>query len=73
MSEAYAHPHNQARGTFIEVGGAMQPAPAPRYSGTATATPRPAPMPGDQSDDILRSIGESGGAISELRKNCTIA
>ncbi len=46
MSEAYEHPHNKARGTFVEVGGAMQPAPAPRYSATGTAKPRPAPMPG---------------------------
>src|SRR5690349_674207 len=68
MSEAYEHPHNQARGTFVEVGGSMQPAPAPRYSATATATPRPAPMPGDQSDDILRAIGMDDGAIAELRK-----
>jgi alpha-methylacyl-CoA racemase len=73
MSEAYAHPHNQARGTFVEVGGAMQPAPAPRYSGTATAMPQPAPMPGDQSDDILRAIGMNDGAIAELRKNGTVA
>ena len=40
MAEAPAHPHNAARGTFIEVGGVVQPAPAPRYSVTATDTPR---------------------------------
>ncbi|WP_426168587.1 CaiB/BaiF CoA transferase family protein [Sandarakinorhabdus sp. DWP1-3-1] len=40
MAEAPTHPHNAARGTFIEVGGVMQPAPAPRYSVTATDTPR---------------------------------
>ena len=73
MSEAYTHPHNQARGTFIEIGGAMQPAPAPRYSGTATATPQPAPMPGDQSDAILRDVGLSDNAIEELRKSGTVA
>jgi len=73
MSEAYTHPHNQARGTFIEIGGAMQPAPAPRYSGTATATPQPAPLPGDQSDAILRAVGLSDNAIEELRKSGTVA
>ena len=73
MSEAYEHPHNQARGTFIDVGGEMQPAPAPRYSATATATPQPAPMPGDQSDGILRAIGMNDVAIAELRKSETIA
>ncbi len=39
LAEAPAHPHNAARGTFIEVGGVMQPAPAPRYSLTACDTP----------------------------------
>ena len=39
MAEAPAHPHNAARGTFIEVGGVMQPAPAPRYSVTTCDTP----------------------------------
>ncbi len=39
MAEAPSHPHNAARGTFIDVDGVMQPAPAPRYSVTQTATP----------------------------------
>ena len=39
MADAPSHPHNAARGTFIEVGGVMQPAPAPRYSVTATGAP----------------------------------
>jgi alpha-methylacyl-CoA racemase len=39
MAEAPTHPHNAARGTFIEVGGVVQPAPAPRYSVTACDTP----------------------------------
>ena len=56
MSEAKAHPHNVARGTFVEVAGDLQPAPAPRYSGTQTRTPKPAPMPGDDTDAILRSL-----------------
>ena len=39
LKEAPQHPHNVARGTFIEEGGMVQPAPAPRFS----ATPAPAP------------------------------
>jgi alpha-methylacyl-CoA racemase len=73
MSEAVAHPHNVARGTFVEVGGAMQPAPAPRYSSTANATPQPAPMPGDQSDEVLRAIGLDDNSIAALRGNGTVA
>ena len=72
MGEAVAHPHNQARGTFVEVGGAMQPAPAPRYSGTATATPIPAPMPGDQTGEVLASLGLSADDIASLREAGTV-
>ncbi len=34
LAEAPKHPHNVARGTFIEVDEVIQPAPAPRFSGT---------------------------------------
>ena len=37
LREAPQHPHNVARGTFVEDGGMIQPAPAPRFS----ATPAP--------------------------------
>lgn len=32
MAEALEHPHNRARGTFIDTGSGPQPAPAPRFS-----------------------------------------
>lgn len=34
LDEAPLHPHNVARGTFIQVDGQLQPAPAPRFSVT---------------------------------------
>ena len=37
LAEAPRHPHNAARGTFVEQDGMIQPAPAPRFS----ATPAP--------------------------------
>jgi alpha-methylacyl-CoA racemase len=40
MAEAHAHPHNQARAAFIDVGGYPQPAPAPRFGMTKLAPPR---------------------------------
>lgn len=40
FDEAVAHPHNVARGTFVEAGGVVQPAPAPRYSGLTLTPPR---------------------------------
>ncbi|MGN3975228.1 CaiB/BaiF CoA transferase family protein [Tsuneonella sp. SYSU-LHT278] len=73
MGEAVEHPHNKARGTFVEVGGAMQPAPAPRYSATATAKPRPAPMPGDQTEEVLASLGLDRDAVARLREAGTVA
>lgn len=34
LAEAPLHPHNVARGTFVEANGVLQPAPAPRFSET---------------------------------------
>lgn len=34
MAEAFAHPHNVERGTYVEVDGVIQPAPAPRFDRT---------------------------------------
>ncbi|MDO8704337.1 MAG: CaiB/BaiF CoA-transferase family protein [Sulfuricaulis sp.] len=38
MDEAPLHPHNVARGTFVQIDGRWQPGPAPRFS----VTPNPA-------------------------------
>lgn len=73
MSEAIAHPHNVARGTFFDGAGGKQPAPAPRYSQTITDTPAPAPMPGDHSDEILETLGVDADERAALRDAGTIA
>ncbi|HEY5046708.1 MAG TPA: CaiB/BaiF CoA-transferase family protein [Rhizomicrobium sp.] len=41
LAEAPHHPHNLARGTFIEVAGITQPGPAPRFSRTPSAVQGP--------------------------------
>ena len=41
LPEAVAHPHNAARGTFVDVAGVMQSGPAPRFSRTVPDTPTP--------------------------------
>jgi alpha-methylacyl-CoA racemase len=33
LGEARSHPHNVARGAFVDYGGVVQPAPAPRFDG----------------------------------------
>ena len=40
FDEAAAHPHLAGRGTFVEAGGVVQPAPAPRFSATPAVPPR---------------------------------
>jgi alpha-methylacyl-CoA racemase len=44
--EAPYHPHNRTRGTYVEIGGIVQPAPAPRFSRTVPDLPMP-PQPTD--------------------------
>ena len=39
MAEAPDHPHNQARGTFSERDGVVQPAPAPRFTRPPPSSP----------------------------------
>ncbi len=66
MDEAPKHPHNQARGTFIEVGGVIQPAPAPRFSRSTPARPAP-PVPGVTDTGVLADWGFSPAAIDALK------
>ncbi len=66
-SEAPGHPHNQARESFVEVGGRVQPAPAPRFSRSIPATPAPAPRVGAHTDELLDALGLSAETVAELR------
>ncbi len=66
MDDAPEHPHNRARGTFIEVGGVTQPAPAPRFSRSIPAQPRP-PVAGVTGDDVLADWGFTPDDINRLR------
>ena len=68
LSEAPAHPHNVARGTFIEVGGVIQPGPAPRYSATATDMPRPPRSEGEDGEAILAELGYSPVEVADMRE-----
>lgn len=66
MDEAPEHPHNRARGTFIEVGGVVQPAPAPRFSRSIPAQPRP-PVVDGAGEDVLADWGFTPAEIDGLR------
>jgi len=61
MSEAHAHPHNQARKAFVDVGAFRHPAPAPRFSVTKAQPPRP---PG--SVPVAEALAAWGVSAAEI-------
>jgi len=67
LLEAPAHPHNQARGTFVEVDGVVQPAPAPRFSRTVPAMPVP---PAPVADDPIGALAGwlEAGELADWRR-----
>lgn len=56
IGEAPTHPHNVARGTYLEIDGVTHPAPAPRFEHNAPSDPIPALPDGAHSLDILKSF-----------------
>ena len=70
--EAHTHPHNVARGTFVEVNGVVQPAPAPRFSRTPSAIGRPPPVAGQDTDEGLAAWGVDAERITSLRASGAI-
>jgi alpha-methylacyl-CoA racemase len=65
-TEASLHPHNVARRNFIEVDGVLQHAPAPRFDRTANADPSAPPLPGENSREVLQSVGYGQSEIDAL-------
>jgi alpha-methylacyl-CoA racemase len=66
MDEAAQHPHNVARGTFVEHGGLTQPAPAPRFSRTVPAIQRPPAHDGQHTREVLAEWGVGSDRIESL-------
>jgi len=73
MSEAPRHPHNRARGTFVESDGIYQAAPAPRFSRSTCEIQGPPPRAGEHTDEVLSEHGFSGEEVSKLRGSKAIA
>ncbi len=68
MGEVQEHPHNQARESFFEMNGVVQPAPAPKFSQSKPALPA-APKPaGSETLAVLKEAGFSQGEIDSLDK-----
>lgn len=57
LTEAYEHPHNVARGTYVEHHGVTQPAPAPRFSTTPTELTNPPAAAGTHTREALTDWG----------------
>jgi alpha-methylacyl-CoA racemase len=68
LDEAPQHPHNQARKTFVEVGGMVQPAPAPRFSRSQPAQPQPVTPVGTHTREVLLASGFSEDEIQALQQ-----
>lgn len=77
FKEAHAHPHNKARGSFVEVDGIIQPGPAPRFSRTPGSVKHGPPVFGAQTREALAAWGlpqveierlEAAGAIGRRAK-----
>jgi alpha-methylacyl-CoA racemase len=71
--EAAGHPHNVARGTFIELDGHRQPAPAPKFGRTPAGPPEAPHEPRVDTGDVLAELGYSGDDINRLRSTGVVA
>jgi alpha-methylacyl-CoA racemase len=70
--EAHEHPHNQFRGTFVEIDGVLQPGPAPRFSRTPSAVQSPPAVAGRDTDEALASWGVDEARVTALRQQHAI-
>ena len=72
LAEAPAHPHNQARETYVDFDGVVQPAPAPRFSRTQGRIQSSAAIVGEHSEEVLADWGFSKERIDELKASNAI-
>ena len=66
MDEAHRHPHNAARGTFVERDGIVQPNAAPRFDRTPGGIRCSPPAPGSGTRAVLADWGFTSAEIDVL-------
>ncbi|SFI00314.1 alpha-methylacyl-CoA racemase [Collimonas sp. OK307] len=71
FAEAPQHPHNQARGSFVETDGITHPAPAPRFSRTPGVAGS-IPKVGQHTLEVLTELGFSAQEVAALRERGVI-
>ena len=57
VEQAMAHPHNRARGAFVEVEGVAQPAPGPLFDGRRPSEPTAPPYPDEHRRAVMEFLG----------------
>ena len=68
LNEAPGHPHNVARGTYVNVDGLTQPAPAPRFDRTPSEIRHGNRPLGSDTEEILAEAGFGDTEIGALRE-----
>jgi alpha-methylacyl-CoA racemase len=66
MGEVKDHPHNAARGSFVEIDGYLQPGPAPKFSRTKAEIQGPPVAPGTHTREVLEGWGFGSDEIDAL-------
>lgn len=72
MDEAYQHPHNVARQSFVTVEGVTQSAPAPRFSRTVSEVQAAPVAAGHHNDTVFAELGLTAEDIAVLRQSNVI-
>lgn len=72
LAEAPLHPHQVARGNFVESAGVLQPAPAPRFSRSRPAVQGPPPEVGQHNAEVLADWGFSPEHVALLHRTGAI-
>jgi alpha-methylacyl-CoA racemase len=70
--EAPLHSHNQARNSFVEIEGVVQPAPAPRFSRSSPTVPTPTHAAGSDTVQVLQDWGMGAHDIGQLQRDGVI-
>jgi alpha-methylacyl-CoA racemase len=73
MTEAALHPHNVARGTFVEIDDTIQPAPAPRFANRPAPAPGVPCWPGEGGAAALQDWGVPADRVAALRSSGILA
>lgn len=73
MGETPSHAQAEARASFFEPCGVVQPSPAPRFGGTPSEPAITSEQPGDSTDDVLAGLGYDEATIADLRSRSVVA